>query len=44
MNISEWENRVMVWWADHRAMNRETAMLEYLKIAQDFDMYGVIVR
>uniref|UniRef100_A0A183C1Y1 Moesin/ezrin/radixin homolog 1 n=1 Tax=Globodera pallida TaxID=36090 RepID=A0A183C1Y1_GLOPA len=41
MNMSEWENRVITWWADHRGMNRETAMLEYLKIAQDLDQYGV---
>ncbi|KAL3068753.1 hypothetical protein niasHS_017319 [Heterodera schachtii] len=41
MNMSEWENRVMTWWTDHRGMNRETAMLEYLKIAQDLDQYGV---
>uniref|UniRef100_A0A914IC90 FERM domain-containing protein n=1 Tax=Globodera rostochiensis TaxID=31243 RepID=A0A914IC90_GLORO len=40
MNMSEWENRVITWWADHRGMNRETAMLEYLKIAQDLDQYG----
>lgn len=31
----------MTWWADHRGNNRETAMLEYLKIAQDLEMYGV---
>jgi hypothetical protein len=43
MNINEWEHRVMNWWADHRGMNRETAMIEYLKIAQDLDMYGVNV-
>lgn len=43
MNINEWEIRVMNWWADHRGMNRETAMIEYLKIAQDLDMYGVNV-
>ena len=31
----------MTWWADHRATTREQAMLEYLKIAQDLEMYGV---
>uniref|UniRef100_A0A914I6I8 Moesin/ezrin/radixin homolog 1 n=1 Tax=Globodera rostochiensis TaxID=31243 RepID=A0A914I6I8_GLORO len=41
MNMSEWENRVITWWTDHRGMKRETAMLEYLKIAQDLDQYGV---
>uniref|UniRef100_A0A915MWQ4 Moesin/ezrin/radixin homolog 1 n=1 Tax=Meloidogyne javanica TaxID=6303 RepID=A0A915MWQ4_MELJA len=38
MNINEWEHRVMNWWQDHRGMNRETAMIEYLKIAQDLDI------
>lgn len=41
MSTEEWERRIMVWWADHHGMNRETAMMEYLKIAQDLDMYGV---
>lgn len=43
MSTEEWERRIMVWWADHRGMNRDAAMLEYLKIAQDLDMYGVNV-
>lgn len=33
----------MVWWADHKNTNREQAMVEYLKIAQDLEMYGVNV-
>lgn len=33
----------MVWWADHKNTTREQAMLEYLKIAQDLEMYGVNV-
>lgn len=33
----------MVWWADHKNTNREQAMMEYLKIAQDLEMYGVNV-
>ncbi|OZC12889.1 hypothetical protein X798_00524 [Onchocerca flexuosa] len=37
----EWEKRIMVWWADHKNTNREQAMMEYLKIAQDLEMYGV---
>jgi hypothetical protein len=28
---------------DHRGMTRDAAMMEYLKIAQDLDMYGVNV-
>ncbi|KAK0429461.1 hypothetical protein QR680_011391 [Steinernema hermaphroditum] len=41
LSTEEWEKRIMVWWADHKAMTRETAMLEYLKLAQDLEMYGV---
>lgn len=28
-------------YADHRGMARDEAEMEYLKIAQDLDMYGV---
>uniref|UniRef100_A0A915D7V4 Moesin/ezrin/radixin homolog 1 n=1 Tax=Ditylenchus dipsaci TaxID=166011 RepID=A0A915D7V4_9BILA len=41
LSAEEWEKRIMVWWADHRNANRESSMLEYLKIAQDLEMYGV---
>lgn len=37
----EWEKSIMTWWQEHRAMLREDAMMEYLKIAQDLEMYGV---
>ncbi|KAK6106636.1 Ezrin/radixin/moesin family protein [Brugia pahangi] len=41
LSPEEWEKRIMVWWADHKNTNREQAMVEYLKIAQDLEMYGV---
>ncbi|CAI2299371.1 unnamed protein product [Caenorhabditis sp. 36 PRJEB53466] len=41
LNSEEWERRIMTWWADHRGTTRDQAMLEYLKIAQDLEMYGV---
>lgn len=41
LNAEEWEKRIMVWWADHKNTSREQAMMEYLKIAQDLEMYGV---
>ncbi|CEF67473.1 Moesin/ezrin/radixin homolog 1 [Strongyloides ratti] len=41
LNAEDWEKRIMVWWADHRGMSKETAMMEYLKLAQDLEMYGV---
>lgn len=39
----DWENRIMVWWSDHRNLSHENAMFEYLKVAQDLEMYGVSV-
>ncbi|CAI4224225.1 unnamed protein product [Auanema sp. JU1783] len=41
LSADEWEHRIMTWWNDHKGTNREQAMLEYLKIAQDLEMYGV---
>ncbi|KAI6233027.1 Moesin/ezrin/radixin-like protein 1 [Aphelenchoides fujianensis] len=40
-NLEEWESRIVLWWKDHEGMTRDNAMVEYLKIAQDLDMYGV---
>ncbi|XP_065057552.1 moesin/ezrin/radixin homolog 1-like [Rhopilema esculentum] len=37
----QWEERIMLWWGEHTDMTREDAMLEYLKIGQDLEMYGV---
>uniref|UniRef100_T1ILC8 Moesin/ezrin/radixin homolog 1 n=1 Tax=Strigamia maritima TaxID=126957 RepID=T1ILC8_STRMM len=41
MSKDEWEERITTWYAEHRGMLREDAMMEYLKIAQDLEMYGV---
>ena len=41
MTPEMWEERIRVWYADHRGMARDEAEMEYLKIAQDLDMYGV---
>ncbi|CAG7734215.1 unnamed protein product [Allacma fusca] len=41
MSREEWEERILTWWKEHKAMMREDAMMEYLKIAQDLEMYGV---
>eukprot|EP00054_Salpingoeca_dolichothecata_P012615 m.69953 g.69953 ORF g.69953 m.69953 type:complete len:598 (+) comp20032_c0_seq1:539-2332(+) len=41
MTKEQWEERITNWYAEHRGMLREDAMLEYLKIAQDLEMYGV---
>uniref|UniRef100_A0A8C9R077 Radixin n=1 Tax=Scleropages formosus TaxID=113540 RepID=A0A8C9R077_SCLFO len=37
----QWEERIQTWHEEHRGMLREDAMMEYLKIAQDLEMYGV---
>ncbi|KAI1899301.1 hypothetical protein AGOR_G00060390 [Albula goreensis] len=37
----QWEDRIQTWHEEHSGMPREDAMMEYLKIAQDLEMYGV---
>ncbi|KAG8238335.1 hypothetical protein J437_LFUL018620 [Ladona fulva] len=41
MTPEMWEERIKIWYADHKGMSRDEAEMEYLKIAQDLDMYGV---
>lgn len=41
LSREEWEDRISTWYMEHRGMLREDAMMEYLKIAQDLEMYGV---
>ncbi|XP_067143029.1 moesin/ezrin/radixin homolog 1-like isoform X3 [Centruroides vittatus] len=41
LSRDQWEERITNWWAEHKGMPREDAMMEYLKIAQDLEMYGV---
>uniref|UniRef100_A0A087XJB3 Radixin n=1 Tax=Poecilia formosa TaxID=48698 RepID=A0A087XJB3_POEFO len=37
----QWEDRIQAWHEEHKGMLREDSMMEYLKIAQDLEMYGV---
>ncbi|KAG7265292.1 hypothetical protein CRUP_032445 [Coryphaenoides rupestris] len=37
----QWEDRIQTWHEEHRGMLRDDSMMEYLKIAQDLEMYGV---
>lgn len=37
----QWNERILTWYSEHKGMLKEDAMLEYLKIAQDLEMYGV---
>lgn len=41
MTLEMWEEKIKIWYADHKGMSRDEAEMEYLKIAQDLDMYGV---
>eukprot|EP00731_Ephydatia_muelleri_P035131 Em0099g3a len=34
------EERIATWYQEHKTILREDAMMEYLKIAQDLEMYG----
>ncbi|XP_051913568.1 radixin isoform X1 [Hippocampus zosterae] len=37
----QWEDRIQTWHEEHTGILREDSMMEYLKIAQDLEMYGV---
>uniref|UniRef100_A0A3P9HD57 Ezrin a n=1 Tax=Oryzias latipes TaxID=8090 RepID=A0A3P9HD57_ORYLA len=41
LSKEQWEERIQVWHEEHRSVLKEEAMVEYLKIAQDLEMYGV---
>ncbi|GFS13846.1 ezrin/radixin/moesin [Elysia marginata] len=41
LSKDQWEDRIKTWFAEHRGMLREDSMIEYLKIAQDLEMYAV---
>jgi len=41
LSREEWEDRITNWFGEHRGMLKEDAMMEYLKIAQDLEMYGI---
>ncbi|XP_062513387.1 merlin-like [Corticium candelabrum] len=41
MSVDMWEERVISWYSEHRGLLRDEAEIEYLKIAQDLEMYGV---
>lgn len=41
LSREQWEDRITNWHGEHRGMLKEDAMMEYLKIAQDLEMYGI---
>ncbi|KAJ8922081.1 hypothetical protein NQ315_008722 [Exocentrus adspersus] len=41
MNMSEWHTSIINMWKKHKGLDKEEAMLEYLKLVQNLEMYGV---
>jgi hypothetical protein len=41
MTQDMWEERITGWYAQHKGMLKEEAEMEYLKVAQDLEMYGI---
>lgn len=41
LSAEEWTERIITWWKDHTDLLKEEAIVEYLKVAQDLEMYGV---
>uniref|UniRef100_A0A673KGY5 Ezrin-like n=1 Tax=Sinocyclocheilus rhinocerous TaxID=307959 RepID=A0A673KGY5_9TELE len=41
LSKEQWEERIQIWHEEHRGILKEDAILEYLKISQDLEMYGV---
>ncbi|VDD79112.1 unnamed protein product [Mesocestoides corti] len=37
----QWYERIITYYKDHHDMSREDAMVQYLQLAQDLEMYGV---
>lgn len=37
----DWAERIANWWSEHDQMLRDEAMVEYLKVCQELEMYGV---
>jgi len=41
MTTEMWAERIKDWYIDHKGMAKDEAEMQYLKIAQDLDMYGI---
>uniref|UniRef100_A0A8C5ASM9 NF2, moesin-ezrin-radixin like (MERLIN) tumor suppressor b n=1 Tax=Gadus morhua TaxID=8049 RepID=A0A8C5ASM9_GADMO len=41
MTAEMWEEKITAWYAEHRGIARDEAEMDYLKIAQDLEMYGI---
>ncbi|PIK46205.1 putative merlin [Apostichopus japonicus] len=41
ISLEMWEEKITAWYENHRGLMRDEAEMEYLKVAQDLEMYGV---
>lgn len=41
MGDSDWIKNLTNMWSKHEGLDKEDALMEYLKIVQNLDMYGV---
>ncbi|KAI1717283.1 ezrin/radixin/moesin family domain-containing protein [Ditylenchus destructor] len=41
MSSDMWEERIRKWWGNNGGLSTEEAEMEYLRVAQDLDMYGI---
>uniref|UniRef100_A0A0N4Z9A6 Moesin/ezrin/radixin homolog 1 n=1 Tax=Parastrongyloides trichosuri TaxID=131310 RepID=A0A0N4Z9A6_PARTI len=41
MTVEMWEERIQKWWVNNNGMSMEEAEIEYLKIAQELEMFGI---
>uniref|UniRef100_A0A0K0FC48 Moesin/ezrin/radixin homolog 1 n=1 Tax=Strongyloides venezuelensis TaxID=75913 RepID=A0A0K0FC48_STRVS len=41
MTYEMWEERIQKWWVNNNGMTQEEAEIEYLKIAQELEMFGI---
>ena len=41
LSREEWESKISMFHAKHRTMTKEEAMMEYMKVSQDLETYGV---
>lgn len=41
MDKSDWNSNIVNMWIKHKGLDKEEAMLEYLKLVQNLEMYGV---
>jgi len=41
LSREEWENKISIFHAKHKNMTKEDAMMEYMKVCQDLETYGI---